>query len=104
MLRDSVSGFRFSGFGIRFSVFELRVLCFEIRISGYGFDFLGFEVRGNLRRKHPHAEPPLRRMVLDPGTCERNSSQYKDNCLAEMRSGFEEGSYLRLIDWCITQI
>jgi hypothetical protein len=27
-----------------------------------------------------------------------------NNCLAEIWSGFEEGSYLRLIDWCITQL
>jgi len=30
---------------------------------------------------------------------DRYSSQYKNNCFAEMRSGFEAGSYLRLIDF-----
>ena len=36
-------------------------------------------------------------------TCvESNSSQCKN--LAEMRSGSEEGSYLRLVDCCITQL
>ena len=33
----------------------------------------------------------------------RLHSQCKNNCLTEMWSGSEEGSYLRLIDWCITQ-
>ena len=29
---------------------------------------------------------------------------FKNNCLTEMRSGSEEGSYLRRIDGCITQL
>ena len=35
---------------------------------------------------------------------ERYSSQTKNNCSAEMWSGSEEGSYLRLIDCGITQL
>ena len=35
---------------------------------------------------------------------ERYSSQFKDNCSAEMQSGSKEGSYLRLIDCCVTQL
>jgi len=31
-------------------------------------------------------------------------SQYKNNCFAEMRIGSEAGSFLRLIDLCITQL
>jgi len=34
----------------------------------------------------------------------RCSSQFKNNYFAEMWSGSEEGSYLRLIDFCITQL
>jgi len=29
---------------------------------------------------------------------------FKNNCLAEMRSGSEEGSYVRLIDSCIIEL
>ena len=35
---------------------------------------------------------------------ERCSSRFKNNCLAEMWSGSEEGSCLRLIDSCTTQL
>jgi len=31
-------------------------------------------------------------------------SQFKNNYFAEIRSGSEEGSCLRLIDFCITQL
>ena len=31
-------------------------------------------------------------------------TQFKNNYFAEMRSGSKEGSYLRLIDLCITQL
>ena len=42
---------------------------------------------------------------LDTESCtERYSSQCKNNCFAEMWSGSEAGSYLRLINWCITQL
>ena len=34
----------------------------------------------------------------------RYSSQFKNNCLTEMRSGSEEVSYSRRIDGCITQL
>ena len=37
-------------------------------------------------------------------TCDRTSSQFQNNCFTEMCSGPEEGSYLRLIDGCITQL
>ena len=30
-------------------------------------------------------------------------SQFKNHCSAEMWSGSEQGLYLRLIEWCITQ-
>jgi len=32
------------------------------------------------------------------------SSRFKNDCFAVMRSRFEEGSYLRLVDVCITQL
>jgi len=31
-------------------------------------------------------------------------AQFKNNCFTEMCSGSEAGSYLRLIDFCITQL
>jgi len=34
----------------------------------------------------------------------KKKSQSKNNCFTEMQSGSEEGSYLRLIDGCITQL
>ena len=39
----------------------------------------------------------------DGGRC-RHSSQFKNNHLTEMCCGTEAGSYLRLIDSCITQL
>ena len=38
----------------------------------------------------------------EAGVAERYSSQIKNYCLAEIWSGSKEGSFLRLIDWCIT--
>ena len=35
---------------------------------------------------------------------ERYSSELKNTCFTEMRSGSEEGSHLRLIVGCITQL
>ena len=32
------------------------------------------------------------------------TSQFKNSCLAEMWSGSDEGSFLRLVDRCITQL
>ena len=34
----------------------------------------------------------------------RHSSKFKNNCSAEIWSSSEEGLYLRLMDWCITQL
>ena len=47
-----------------------------------------------------------RRASAPPSECctERYSPQFKNNCLAEMWSGSEEGSYLRLTDCYITQL
>ena len=48
--------------------------------------------------------------ILDMGILESESfakqyiSRFKNNCLVEMWSGSEEGSYARLIDCCITQL
>ena len=41
---------------------------------------------------------------LKQSCTERYSSQFENNCLAEIRSSFEEGLYIRLIDLCITQL
>ena len=43
--------------------------------------------------------------VSDGESCtDRYSSQFKNNYFTEMCSGSEEGSYLMLIDFCITQL
>jgi hypothetical protein len=34
----------------------------------------------------------------------REGRQFKNNYFAEMCSGSEEGSYLRLVDFCITEL
>ena len=50
---------------------------------------------------------PFRAMVCHRSTPLRTkdgSAQFKHNYFAEMCSGSEEGSYLRLIDLCITQL
>ena len=44
----------------------------------------------------------LERLRLQQLPCQ--ATQYKNNCLAEIWSGSEEGSYSRLIDCCITQL
>ena len=36
--------------------------------------------------------------------CGGYSSEFKNNCFTEMRSGSKKGSYLGLIDGCITQL
>ena len=40
----------------------------------------------------------------DAGCLAIDRSQFKNNCFTEMCSSSEEGSYLRLIDICITQL
>ena len=47
-----------------------------------------------------HTEAVLSVPLLDA----RYSSRFKNNCFAEMRSGSGEGSYLRLVDFGITQL
>ena len=46
----------------------------------------------------------LRFGVENESCTERNSSRFKHNRLAEMWSGSEEGSYPRLLGWCITHL
>ncbi len=43
---------------------------------------------------------------MNPSTSERKCSRFRNMCTAEMRSGSEDGSYLRLIDFycCITRL
>ena len=41
---------------------------------------------------------------LSTTLCIRYSAQFKNNYFTEMCSGYEEGSYLRLKDFCITQL
>ena len=43
------------------------------------------------------------RCIFEIETCGVVSSQFKNN-LAKMCSGSEKGSYLRLIDLCVTQL
>jgi len=42
--------------------------------------------------------------ALNTGTLPMVGGGVKNNYFAEMCSGSEEGSYLRLIDFCITQL
>jgi len=35
---------------------------------------------------------------------DRYNFRFRNNCFAEMRCGSEEGSYLRLVDFCITHL
>ena len=58
------------------------------------------------------------RGCLSPGTCRslkplnptpetqhsRHRRRFKNNCFAALRSSSKEGSYLRLVDFCITQL
>ena len=43
-------------------------------------------------------------MANDMSCTDRYSSQFQNNYFADMCSGSEAGSYLRLIDFCITQL
>jgi len=72
--RFQISGSRFQGSGSGF-----RDPGFGIRVPGFGFRVFGFRVWGS---------------GLRPVTWH----------VAEMQSGSEEGSYLRLIDLCISQL
>ena len=70
---------------------------FNVQADHLVFGFLAAcnALRDNLAI-HP-GPPPLR-------CTERYSSQCKNNCFTEMRSGSEEGSYVRLTDGCIAQL
>jgi len=51
----------------------------------------------------PVAQPELPERVVPPALA-AHSSQFKNNYFAEMCSGSDAGSYLRRIDFCITQL
>ena len=52
--------------------------------------------------------PPSQKAAVQRGPASRCGGQvvnaFKNNYFAEMRSGSEEGSYLRLVELCITQL
>ena len=79
-------GFRVSGFGFRVPGFGFRVSDFGFRVSGVGFRFEPSRMIG----------PPRKRREGEEGL--QASSQSKNNSLAELRIGSDEGAYLRLID------
>ena len=60
----------------------------------------GFRIEGRVTS----TGSPLLEMGIKERTGAARSSQCKNNCLAEMWSGAEEGSYSRLIDGCITEL
>ena len=59
----------------------------------------------------PHSHALTSTLLLTPShfssteSCTaRHSSRFKNNCFTVMRSSSEEGSYVRLVDFCITQL
>ena len=63
----------------------------------------GREVRDGDRDSRRAQRPRIVRQALREPVS-RYSFRFKNNCFAEMRSGSGEGSYLRLVDFCITQL
>ena len=105
----------------------LTVVCVPCSLdSGSGWKDAGIDRRchGHLSLSHTHTlvdvpgravrvavalvvaqnERPVR-LGSGMGSCtDRNSSQFRNNYFTERCSGSEAGSYLRLIDFCITQL
>jgi len=103
--RDIITGFTVSGLRICVSGFGSRGSRFAFHVSGFGFRVPGFVFKE--RGKAPVAQNTLQgvlvrghagRVVINSvyglTTCGRRAT-----CL-----GSEAGSYLRLIDFCITQL
>ena len=101
VVRGRVAHASLRGFGFRFQDFEFRVWG-----SGLGFGVSGFEFRVSGFRdllaestvlvgcgRLAHA---ARRCLMD--------SQVKNNYFTKLCSNAEQGSYLWLIDFCITQL
>ena len=85
-------GFGAKGLVSRIWGLGLRVYDFGSRVSGLGFGFL---VSGFWSLVSGFGYLRLMKQA---------NSQFKNNCFAEMRSASEEGSYIRLIDLCMTQL
>ena len=70
-------------------------------------EYGGSGPRGPLRSSFHLPRPPRPCAGRRPGryrSTAAHSSRFQNNCLAEMWSGPEEGSHLRLIDCCIIQL
>ena len=55
-------------------------------------------------QRNPPCEPRGPCTCFPESCITRYSSRLKNNCVAVMRSGSEEGSSLRLVDFCTTQL
>ena len=102
--RLSHGGFRVSGFRLRVTGFGFRVSGFGFRVPGSGFRVSGFGFRGSGFRfqglEVRIGESDAASTVLHvPYSLDRVSGFGPEMC-----SGSEAGSYLRLIDFCITQL
>jgi len=119
--RVSGSGFRVPGSGFRVQDSAVT-LPFRVEPKRRGFVFtqrlplvegLGTQSCPACRRSRGGGRcwtsPTPRRSGTRPpcrpsAALRRYSSQFKNNCFTDMCSGSEAGSYLRLIDFCITQL
>ena len=86
-------------------------LLFEVRRhlyhSNIGWGIINKETKWRtvvMKNCEPLVPGPALAIDTVNGRSCRNDLPFKNNCSAEMWSGSEEGSYLKLIDCCITQL
>ena len=83
--------------GLGFEGLELRVEGLRFRVQRLGFRMQGLDRPGE------HVDGRERVALVESCTV-RYSSRFKNSCFSVMRSSSEEGSYSRLVDFCITQL
>ena len=72
---------------VEYLAWRVEGLVFRVRSSWCRVEESGFDLEG-----------------VWSGVSDRYSSQFRDHYFAEMCSGSEEGSCVRLIDFCISQL
>ena len=84
--------------------FRVQGLGFRVQGSGFRVQGSGFRVQGIGHRVQDLGLRVWESAITTLSGCRVEEAQFKNNYFAEMCSGSEEGSYLRLIDLCFTQL
>ena len=118
-LHPPLYNLRFSPYALHHTPHTLRPTSYTIHPTPYTLhptpDTLHpitYILHHTLHTPHPKACDPDPQLQTTPNRSASTQdqheiakrSQFKGNCSAEMWSGSEEGSYVRLIDCCITQL